>query len=458
MPFAIHAQCIPDKQDSINYSKVIGLNDFNETQSAFSAYLEHLQLTIEYLIREDEDILKTIDTKEDQFKDRIEQSCDDPYQTFYLAELKLRNAFIQAKTGNELTATWQIRQAYKMLDKNITEYPEFIPQYKTMGLLHILLGSVPEKHQWIIELLGMTGDIEAGLKELNRTSEQSGLFQLEAQIIRLIIDAFLLNNSQEASKQILEVYKKQPQNELIAYLTITILLKANDSQTAKTILEDTEISKNPLLYYQSGETFLQSGDYNLAEVSYLKFLQNFKGENFIKDTYYKLFLTKWLSNNKNKALEYYNLAQNMGQSLIEADKHAHDQLKSEKLPDPTIMKIRLFTDGGMYEAADSIARDASIDDFESYSEQTEFLYRKARLFHKQNKLKAAQSQYRRVLERTYNNEYFIPNSSLQLGYLYLKQNEKKQAKEYFDKTLTFKDYNYESSIRNKAKSALKLID
>jgi len=454
-----NAQCIPNETYLRDYNKIINLQGYDKVASdPVSVYLKHLQYTINYLITEDENILDSLESSEDGFITTISENCKDPYKTFYLAEIRLRNAFISAKTGSELTASWQLRQAFKMLDENISEYPTFTSQYKTMGLLHILLGSVPEKHQWVIELLGMQGNIKGGLDELKMVSEKDDFFRLEAKIYSLIIDAFLLNKADNASKEILNLLNDYPQNELITYLAISVLLKNNDAKSALNVLEEIKIDKNPLLYYQAGEIYLQSGDYNRAESYYRKFLNEFKGQNFLKDTYYKLFLTQWLANNESSALNYYTLAQNTGQKLIEADKHANSVLRSDEFPNPSLMKVRLFTDGGYILKADSMLNYLSMKSFTSYKDKTEFLYRQARLKHKQNHIEKARLNYLKVLSRQFNGEYFIPNSSLQLGYIMQEQGKTEVSKKYFEKTLTYKGYQYESSIKNKAKSALKLID
>lgn len=57
-----------------------------------------------------------------------------------------------------------------------------------------------------------------------------------------------------------------------------------------------------------------------------------------------------------------------------------------------------------------------------------------------------------------NNLYYAPNACLQLGYIYLKDDNKKLAKVYFEKCLKYKNYEYEKSIKAKAKLELKQID
>jgi len=52
--------------------------------------------------------------------------------------------------------------------------------------------------------------------------------------------------------------------------------------------------------------------------------------------------------------------------------------------------------------------------------------------------------------------YFAANSALQLGFIYQNTN-KKLAKTYFEKAISFEGHQYEESITQKAKLALKKL-
>ncbi|HPM32130.1 MAG TPA: DUF3808 domain-containing protein, partial [Chryseolinea sp.] len=88
-------------------------------------------------------------------------------------------------------------------------------------------------------------------------------------------------------------------------------------------------------------------------------------------------------------------------------------------------------------------------------DQAEFPYRKARLFHKQNKLQEAKMFYEQTIQSTAQEPwYFAPNACLQLGYIALFESDKRTAKLYFEQALTYKKHEYKNSIDSKAKSAL----
>lgn len=434
------------------------LNDAQQHlgKSPADCFLLHLVQTIDFLITESPTVYEQLEAQNDVFTDVIENSPDGPEQKFFLAEIKLRNAFTNLKLGNELSATWQLRQSYKLIQENIEKYPDFIPNYKTMGILHVLIGSVPEQYQWIINLLGMQGDIKQGLLELGKVSSSQDIFTHEARLLEATIYAYLLNKADKASQAVRSLPLDENQ-DLVAYIAMAIYLKNGNAKNAFDIYKMYKNNdRNPLLHYQAGEMFLQLGQYRDAENALEKFVALFKGQNFIKDAYYKLFLAYWLQNQNEKALLYLNKARNQGQTLSEADKHANKMLdRSEKL-NRDIMKIRFFTDGGNFHEADSIINVTDTSTLNA-DDKLEFQYRAARLSHKQGDIAKAIALYKQVIKQQQGSYYFAPNSCLQLGYIYKDMGEVNKAESWLQKALKYKGHEYKNSIDNEAKAALKSL-
>lgn len=416
------------------------------------AFIFHYRLTLAYLVTENAELIDLLEDNESLIEDLINQ-LQGPWRRFFLAEIKLRSAFINLKLGNELSAAWNIRQAYKLTSENTELYPKFVNNKKTSGLLHVLIGSIPEQYQWVLNLMGMNGDVQTGLNELAIIATNNDVFSIEAGLLSRVIDAYLLNNSEQATDNIEQILDGGP---LLSYIGMAIAMKNSDASMAISIYEKTlNKSQNPLLAYLAGEAHLQLGNYNKARNSLETFLATFKGENFIKDTYYKLGLAALLQQDLKKAESLFLTAQNRGQTLTEADKHAQRMIENG-LPDPAIMQIRLFTDGGQFQKADSIIK--LVDDEQlKINDQLEFTYRKARLQHKLGEYPIAIGLYKNVISLQQNDAYFAPNSCLQLGYIYNAQGNEEQAKYFFEKVLSYKHHAYKNSLDNKAKTALKSI-
>jgi tetratricopeptide (TPR) repeat protein len=202
-----------------------------------------------------------------------------------------------------------------------------------------------------------------------------------------------------------------------------------------------------------------AGSYEQSKTHYQTYLQHYKGKNFLKDVHYKLFVLYYISDQDQTAFNFWNKIPQTGNSIYESDKYAEQQYKYKSIPNKQLAKVRFFTDGGYYPQAFEILNKLYIDQLKSQKDKIEFYYRYARLYHKTANLSEAIDYYEKVIHiNTTQTFYFAPNACLQLGYIYtyLKQNDK--AKYYFNKAIEYKNHEYENSIEQKAKVALRALN
>jgi len=449
---------IKDGRDFLNLSSDNQISDYP------SLYVATLSEIIELMVTEDNSLYKSyLRNAEKRYTQYRNAKTQNPYQLFYQAELKLQWAFVYLKFGEEFSAVWNIRQAYKLINRNKNLYPEFLPNYKSLGILHVIIGSIPNKYHWILNILGLRGTVAEGIEELDRLGGSDSPFRLEAIILNSLIKSYILQQNEMAISNLENVYAGREDNLLMRYIYVSLLMKNSRSEEALQLLnENTDLFgylNFHFLNYIKAEIYLQKKDYLNAEKHYKLFLNNFNGKNFIKDSYYKLFLTYWLSDRKELSDQYYILADDRGQKLTEADKHAASQLSKKEYPNKVIMQIRLLTDGGYYDEAELLIEQSRKLNFKHHKDKIEFTYRQARLFHKKGDVDLAIPHYLNTIESSGNELwYFAPNSALQLGYIYREKNQLDKARKFFRKTLQYKNHEYRNSIENKAKSALSQLE
>ena len=424
-------------------------------------YLQHLNDALQLFIYEDHAGFEEFENVTDDRIELIKNGPDSPYKDYFISEIKVHLTFLQIKFGEELSAAWSFRKAYRATQRNVNSFPDFSLNNKTLGLQHIIIGSAPARHQWLLHLLGFDGTIELGLEELSDFSQNDSPFMMENDIIMAFIYGYLLQDSNQGLK-ILKPYESQLySNQLINYSQASLLIKNSKSDNAYTLLENFKPSAYaqafPYTDYMKGSILLEKGEYLNAATHFENFLTEYRGKNNIKDTYYKLGICNWLGGEKIIADNYFEKAKIMGSTIIESDKYAAYAL-SHPLPDPVIMKLRLYTDGGYYEDAFDIIKTINPDKFVIKKDFIEFHYRQARLYHKTNDLPNAILNYKKTIEEIGESEwYFAPNAALQLGYIYFEKGEYDISKSYFQKCLTFKNHPYKNSIDNKAKAGLSRI-
>lgn len=455
------------------YEKILQLK-FKEGRSVLASlrspdphpvyyYVHNLADMLELLVTEDPRLFEQLSGNEAARETALAQLPDnDPYKLFCLAEIKMQWAFVKLKYGQELNAAWDLRKAYKMVEENHRRFPEFLPDNKSRGALHIIFGAVPDNYHWVLGLLGIHGSVTSGVRELE--SVKDTWLGTEAVVINSLAHAYILQEVSTSLAMLRPLYRSAPDNQLYKYLYALLLIKGSESESAWKVLNEAAQAgegypRLPLLDYFRGEVMLQKGHYTRASTYFTRFLTYCKGRNFIKDANFKLFLCYWLSGNDTIALQYFEKARSAGTTLTAADKYADRLLGANERPHKLLMKVRLHTDGGYYQAAEALLETADEDAFDKRKDRVEFYYRKARLLHKQKQFTPAIPLYKKTIKASGDSRwYFAPNAALQLGNIYLDAGQAEAARFYFEKALSYKGHPYKSSIDQKAKYGLERVE
>ena len=158
-----------------SYTHIINL-EFEAAQQLLNLELkenfENRMIDIQYnyidfltiLIGEEEEFFSIAQySKQDRIY-RIQNGDENsPYYLYAQAEVHLQWAFARLKFEEYLTAAYEFQKAYSLLEENQELFPNFKLNKKGLGLLHTLVGAIPEKYQWVLKLVGMEGGVELGL-------------------------------------------------------------------------------------------------------------------------------------------------------------------------------------------------------------------------------------------------------------------------------------------------------
>jgi tetratricopeptide (TPR) repeat protein len=433
-------------------------------------YIESYADMVQLLVSEDKVFYEQFIVNQEDRLSVLENSAEkSPYQKFLQAEIRLHTAFVKLKFGRDVKGAWDIIKAYKLLDANGKEFPTFLPNQKSLGLLHILIGSTPESYTWVTKLLGLNGNIKVGLSEI-QSAQKDPTFKIESQLIDYLVHAYILKFTDKKLSDFQNFSKENNEKVLFQFFAITTFMKEGKSDLAFEIIEDLEakISRSkdyptfPFLGYLKGEILLQKGLYPKALAEFLAFLKNYKGFNYLKDTHYKLFLCSWLMDDDVKAKTYLQKIPQTGERIVEADKAAQKFAENflanqpkKAIPQKILMKARLSFDGGFYAIALAYLSNYQEVNFEKNYDKAEFNYRKARILHRMDDIPKAIVFYDRAIKLTENQEWsFGASSSLQLGYIFVAKGDKIKARAFFEKALAYKKHEYKNSIDNKAKAGL----
>lgn len=429
----------------------------------YSIYLESLIETTKIFLSDDIDVYKSNKGLESELLKKVDQILlPEQERRFIQSEIKIQWAILKMKYGDEFSAFWNLRQAYLQTQKNITNHPEFLHSHKTMGMLQILFGIVPEKYSWVLNLFGIEGDVEAGLQSLQKITNSNSEYNLESRILTALLQTYLLSQPDQGFETIKDIQIGQRQL-LTVYTYCLIAMKNAQSELA---LAEIESSKNhnyqpfrlPQLYYVLAEIYLQKGEWEKAISNYQLFIQYHSGLSLIKDSYYKIGICYLIEEKSGLAQISFKSATENGWTKNEADNYAQSQIDKADFSHKNLYQLRYATDGGYYKSALKLQSELKELDLQGRN-LCEFYYRSARLEQKISNLEKAINHYQKTIEAQKDAPwYFAPNAALQLGMIYKKKNDIQNSEKYLELVFDYKNHPYQKSIRQKAKTLRKSLD
>lgn len=421
-------------------------------------YVISLSETFELILTENESKLEEFEANADRRKNRSYKKSN-PDELLVQTEMYLHWAFIYLKFGRELDAALQLRQAYLTSVEIRDRFPNYKGILKTAGLLNVMIGSVPDKYNWILSLLNMQGSVPEGMTQMKMMMSSSHDLAFESTLWYAFIQGFVLQQPEPAVAEMNDLLAEVPGQPVATFLKVSFLLKNSQNDEALQLLSSMDndglSAQIPYVKYLKGETLLHKGDYDNAVLAYKWFIDNYAGQNFLKDSYYKIGLCYHLLGDATASRQYFHQAKTTGVEHTEADKNAARALGNPVLPPVPLIKVRYFTDGGYYAEAKEQIRAMDVKSLSEKKWQVEYYYRLGRLAHKTGDVPTAKVQYLKTIQLNENAEwYFAPNACLQLGYLFMQENNKSDARLYFEKAMSYKRHEYKNSIDSKARSAL----
>ncbi|MBE0648990.1 MAG: tetratricopeptide repeat protein [Bacteroidales bacterium] len=420
---------------------------------------------------EDKLMFETLKKNKSERLDILEKGDkESPFYTFCLAGVNLQWAFARLKFGEYTTAAFEIRRAYLLLKENEKRFPDFLPNQIGLGILHIIVGLVPEQYQWLVSLAGFEGTITEGMSELQSVlvydgdSKMFALFKPEACFYMAFVDVNLLNNKKESLSLIhrfdvdpqLKAYSQSP---LIVYAKCSIYLKNGKNDDVISLLENYHPAPGTypfvFLYYLEGLARLNRLDPSSAAL-FDRFLKEFQGINYIKAGYQKLAWTYLIQGDTVMYKKVIMNAGTAGNTIVDEDKQARSEQNVEIIPALPLLKARLLYDGGYYQDALKVLLNTPLESYmRSKKDLAEYLYRLGRIYHAQGNMLKAIQYYTAAVENGRNlPHYFAASAALNLGWIYEEEGNFEGADTNFRLCASMRYDEYENSLRQKAKAGL----
>lgn len=382
---------------------------------------------------------------------------------FLLSEAYLQGTLLNMISSNELKAVKYFRagfDTFQALEKTDPNSPETA---KIRGLYNFFLGSVPEKYNWVVNILGMDGDFQLGLENLKTSFEQSkskGDFY-ELGFYYAMFSAYYGENSESLYDYFIALDPSTYKNPLMRLaLAFTAEAAGKTSESLTTLIANTNYqgdTKLSLLDYQIGSFLVYNLQAN-ADIYLKRYIDNKPKERFDFSAHRILYWHFLIQNNSTKA--EFTKNQIIAQSQNAKSEHERfivEEISSEPNPNINLLKARLQFNGGNYSQALASLKQFQISG-KSQKEKLEYYFRLASIKEKLSDYDESIKSYKQCIvlgkDETW---HFAPKASINLADIYKKQGKSELAEQYYKLAIKINQSIYKESINQEAKQKLKQL-
>ena len=427
-------------------------------------YIENYADCLKVFISEDQNLFNQLAPKAEKRLAALRGSDkNSPYYLFSQAQVRLLWAMNRAKFGEYLTAFNETSTAFGQLEDNQKKFPSFMPNKMSLGILHAIIGTIPDNYKWGVKLLGgMNGTTAQGQAEIEQVIHyaKSNDFAFEQEA--LVMYAFLtlhLNNQSDNAWQLINSPKLKPKENLLAAFALSnVAMRTGRNDKAIEILQNRPTSAAyypfPFLDYQLGLSKMYRGDSD-ADIFIKKYVNNFHGRNYLKEAYQRLGWFELLKGNWNGYKSNLENCKTVGRSDIGGDKNALKEAKSGVAPNGDLLRGRLLFDGGYFQKAYNYLSQKNEGNFTQQAEKLEFNYRLGRILQMLKKSNDAIAYFDKTIQAGKNTRYYYAcNAALQMGTIYEEYGNTAKAREYYNFCLALNPDDYADGLHSKAKAGL----
>ena len=408
------------------------------------------------------DYKRLVDRKSDRL-DALEANEDNsPYYLYSQAEVYLQWGLIKGKFGDYMSSASDLKKARNLLEDNAKKYPDFLPNQKCLALINVVFGALPSNLKSVARFLGMAGNIEAGVGELEKLRTQVNgtkyaFYKEEIVFFLCYMNTDVLHKKDNYTKLTAYLSDMDSKSLLRIYLQGYVAAKTghNDDAIAnfQTLPKSSQYVELPIADYLLGCAKLCRMDTDSYSY-FLKYIGEYKGQNYIKDSYLKIAYYYLLKGDEGKYNYYLKLVRTRGYTSDEKDQQALKEANDIR-PDNDLLKARFYFDGGYYAKALAELQDKKDADLKLQRDKIELNYRLGRVYQMLNRYNEAITSYNKAITTgRSSNYYFAANAALCIGNIYEGIKDYNLAANYYNQALSMKHHEYQNSIDTQAKEGL----
>ncbi len=453
---------------TITAQEIINTYRNKNPQDIYLEYLENWKEVIELIGYEDQDnyevYVKTFDSR----LKRIESWEFQEFESFNitLAEMYAHAGLANVMYGDYLAGFRKFLRANKLSRKNLKEYPDYWPNYKLCGALNISLDQMPTILKWLTSLLGLKGNSEEGLKQINTYLAMVQNYPgLKSEALVYKVFTMKMKKDEEGAYRMLQ---KELRNvtppTLLKYLQANVMYITSRNEEALSLLQSfpEDFTEVPFYHvdYLKGKSKMNKLESDANE-HMIRFLEGSKFKNYKREMYNKLSYYYLIKGNIQKYNHYKNQIDDCAKATSDRDREANIESKRPYMPHPELLKARFLLNGGYTENGRIILDGISVNSLKIPAYRTEYYLLRARSLTDSDDFSIIKHYCDLAISTGKDQkEHYATEAALLAGDMAYKSGNTVLAREYWQ--MTFEVYNirdvYVENIQKKAKYKLKDIN
>ena len=424
---------------------------------------------IQILVLDEADLYKRSRSSMNQRIRKLRKGPDtSPWHRYCQAELMLQWSILDYKYGHWWRAYLNVRDAHALLLENKEIFPEFMPTYRSLGVIRAFMGTLPISGslKWLIrQISGMSGTISEGMADVRSVLEFANdndyVFSDETRAIYAYMLVHLENKPEAAWNVIQGMKGPVFRGALGAFSRANLALRTGRIAQCLSILDE-PAAANPDLpisfnWFLRGKAYLYLED-EQTESAFSTFLHLHQGDTYRYSAYQKLAWYQLMQGNLEEYKTVLGHCSARMDFLVGEDREAWIEATSNRIPDPVLLKARIFFDSRQYSKGLELLEEHE-ETYTISTEQVEYYYRLGRLKQGAGQIQEATDELMTAYEIGHSSSsYMICNAALQLGLIYESVDKPELAREWLNKALAHKPDSYKNSLHYKAKAALKRLE
>lgn len=375
-------------------------------------------------------------------------------------------SFAHAHKKNYLKAAWDAKKGYDFFRDAVKADSTFYDAYLWLGMIHFAIGTIPKPLQWIVSMLGIEGNRDGGIREMELAAVGAIYSSVEAKYYLAQFYPWYSGDF-EASERILEdILKRYPRNTVFMYARGYLALRRNNIETALPYFLRIKEIDNP--YFPSftrfadlriGDCYFRLGDYTRGREALVNYLALSDQNLFQSMASYYAGLASELLGDRAAAIKFYERARNAeaahGDDLY-ASRHAARLLTSPlSTVDSLLIKAKSAHKCGRYGHAVRLYGEIVERKDISEDRRAEAVYGMGESLFEMAKYNDAAQRFRSVLRLQVTSEHWVyPWSRFMLAQIALKRNDRAAARRDFERVLEYESYDHRNWLAFRAQQEL----